>query len=194
MGTPKLSTSIKKYNSIMEDFSDPKSKVTNDDFKKKFNGYYRMGRMAKKGNDYMNKFFIILEKYRSNTDDKNKALITFENVLRELWNETGVFTPSFASKLVATINPDMPIWDTFVKRHCHVSHPAMDDDVNIRIAAAKKGYEKIYNTLRLDSENLLKKFDVMCKNDKDINQQEIDKISEMKRIDFVIWLNRQRIK
>jgi len=46
----------------------------------------------------------------------NKGL-QFEDVFKHLYSKTGGMELSFASKLLHTINPDMPIWDSRVWYH-----------------------------------------------------------------------------
>ena len=57
--------------------------------------------------------------------EKNKnGAPSFEKTLRYIYEELGRVEASFSSKLVATINPDLPIWDTVVLKNLEKKPPA----------------------------------------------------------------------
>lgn len=92
--------------------------ATDVDFQKNFNNYYRVRRDT----DWLREFYLFFELNKNNKD------ITFEEILRHLSNlehnvrktaknPTGkakTAEASFASKMLATINPNHPIWDSQV--------------------------------------------------------------------------------
>lgn len=95
-----------------------KNIATDVDFQKNFTNYYRVRRDA----DWLQNFYDFFEK------NKNNKTITFEEILRYLSNvehkvkqttknPTGkakTVEASFASKMLATINHNHPIWDSQV--------------------------------------------------------------------------------
>jgi hypothetical protein len=58
-------------------------------------------------------------------DHKNKEVTgaTFEEVLKVLHDKNGKIEASFASKLLHTINPKMPIWDQWVMKNVGIARP-----------------------------------------------------------------------
>ena len=76
-----------------------------DGFQKLFNGYYRIRRNEEWRKEYYNYF----ESIKNNTD------IDFNTIIDELYQRTnGNVEASFASKMLATICPNMPILDSQV--------------------------------------------------------------------------------
>ena len=53
------------------------------------------------------------KKYKLIEEIKNSSP-TFETIIRTLYRETGNVEASFSSKMLATINADMPVWDRYV--------------------------------------------------------------------------------
>ena len=91
-----------KYKQIMEmvwktDVS------TNPDFQRTFNAFYRVRRNA----EWRKAYYNLFEKAK----DSNPS---FEFIIRTIYKATGNIEASFASKMLATINPEKPIWDRYV--------------------------------------------------------------------------------
>ena len=59
-----------------------------------------------------------MEKQKDNTE------LTFREVLLYLYEHTGRMEASFSSKLLATIRPEMPIWDAMVLKNLSLKAPA----------------------------------------------------------------------
>ncbi len=77
--------------------------VTADpDYQRMFNGYYRMQRKRREWYGY---FFSLLEREKRNRNT------TFRDVFEETYSTKHRVEPSFSSKLVATIRPEVPIFD-----------------------------------------------------------------------------------
>ena len=83
------------------------------DYQKLYNGYYRM---RQRKQDYYQIYFEYLEA------NKNKD-INFVDVLTYINTATGRFEPSFASKLLATIDTDSPVWDSVVLKNLSIIPP-----------------------------------------------------------------------
>ena len=82
------------------------------EFQKAFNGFYRIRRNA----EWQEVYYGLMEKAKAEPSD-------FPHVLSELRRKTGNLEASFASKLVATLQPDRPILDQFVLKHFHLHLP-----------------------------------------------------------------------
>jgi hypothetical protein len=91
-----------KYKQIMEMVR--KTDVSSDrDFQKAFNGFYRVRRNA----EWQKSFYDLFEKAKDNGP-------SFESIIRTMYEATGNIEASFSSKMLATINADLPIWDRYV--------------------------------------------------------------------------------
>ena len=88
-----------------------KNVLSDRKYQTKFKGYYRVRR----GQDWCEFFFSILEKEKANKE------FLFLDVLQDMWRKTKRFEASFSSKLIATINPENPVWDANVLRHLKLS-------------------------------------------------------------------------
>ena len=112
LASPKISRGIVKYLYIMDELH--KRDVSNSvDFQKIYNGFYRMGRRTP---EFYQVYYEYMEKHKS-------SQIAFEDVLNHLYNNTSRIEASFASKLLATINPDMPVWDENVLSQLSLQRP-----------------------------------------------------------------------
>ena len=91
-----------KYKQIMETVR--KTNVSTDlDFQRIFNAFYRVRRNAEWRKTYYNLF-----------ETSKNSTPSFESIIRTMYEVTGNIEASFSSKMLATINPEMPIWDRYV--------------------------------------------------------------------------------
>src|SRR5262245_43015937 len=81
-------------------------------YRKRFNHFYRVRR----GMDWQDRFYGLLEA-------KKCQAVTFAEILHALHQATDRYEASFASKLVATIRPEMPVIDSVVLRNVNLSLP-----------------------------------------------------------------------
>lgn len=99
-----LKEPVNKYLITLRDLHS--SDVSKDDaYRWNFARFYRLSRRK---TDWQNHYFFLLE---SSKKDPN---IKFDYVLRELQFRTGRIEPSFSSKLIATINPNLLVIDSIV--------------------------------------------------------------------------------
>ena len=97
---------LKAYSTIMQ-FTKNRPFVATPEFRKTFNGYYKLRQRSAKWYD----------KYYSLFESQFCADCSFEDLLREMHTVNGSLEVSFISKLIATVNPQMPIWDQYVVRN-----------------------------------------------------------------------------
>lgn len=91
-----------KYKQIMETVR--KTNVSADlDFQRIFNAFYRVRRNA----EWRKTYYDLFETSKNSTP-------SFESIIRTMYEATGNIEASFSSKMLATINPEMPIWDRYV--------------------------------------------------------------------------------
>lgn len=169
----KAKPGLEKYLKIMKLI-----KVTdvsqNEEFQRLFNGFYRIRQRPK----------IFYEKYYSFMEKNKDTPLSFEKTLRYIYNELGRMEPSFSSKLVATLNPNMPIWDSIVLKNLNLKAPAYyrknrleemitlyDDIVNYYNHLLDTGTGKL----------IIELFDQEYPN---------TVITNVKKVDFVLWQNR----
>lgn len=144
-------------------------------FQKKFNGFYRVRRNT----DWQSAYYDIMERGKT-------AKLSFESVLKELYEKTGRVEASFASKLLHTLNNDLPIWDKFVLQNLGLKMPLCNGEKKIQNAIflyqqIVLWYEKSLSTIEI-SQKLLE-FDEAF--------PEYKWFSKTKKLDFMLWQMRE---
>jgi hypothetical protein len=144
-------------------------------FQRLYNGFYVVRSREK---EWYKVYFTFMQKHKDNVS------LTFEETLRHLYKKTGRIEASFSSKLLATVNPQMPIWDTHVLR-------------NTRITAPKTGQNNSGKQLQesIDVYNLLTGWykDHLKTKDGKFMVERFDKIypgnhlTDVKKVDFILW-------
>lgn len=111
--------------------------------------------------------------------------MTFEEILRFFWERLGRVEASFSSKLLATVNPDMPVWDREVLKNLGLKPPLFHD--RYRIAKT----EKLYNAI-------IRWYSTYLKTERGKSQllafdQRFPQsgISDLKKIDLILWQTRE---
>lgn len=140
------------------------------EFQKKFGGFYRVRRNAQ----WRGAFFGILERAKTSP-------LTFGQALRRIHEATGRVEASFASKLVASIDPDQPVIDSIVVGNlglklpkAHAPNRLQDlEDVHRQMAFAYKAY--------LDSREGRRLVEAFRRRYPDPN------LSAVKMVDLVLW-------
>lgn len=166
----KVSAGLEKYCAIMERFRSVD--VSKDaDFQRLFNGYYRM---RQRSSNFYAAFYSYLEQ------EKENRHLTFHEVLAHLYETTGILSPSFSSKLLATVRPEMPVWDQFVLKNLGLKAPYYYD--KNRIQKTEALYQAIcdwYETA--EAKDRLNFF----------NSHFSDtSITDTKKIDLILWQTR----
>lgn len=161
---------IQKYNWIMTRVRE--SDVSSDPFfQKTFNGFYRI---RQRPASFYQCFYQYLE------ENKNNRQLTFENVVSHFYQETSVIYASFSSKLLATVNPNMPVWDKFVLQNLGLRAPYYYEKERLHKTILL--YQKIcdwYHTE--DAAEKLIQFNLRFPN--------VD-ITDVKKIDLMLWATR----
>lgn len=90
------------YEYIMENVW--KTDVSKDkDFQRRYNYFYKVRR----NQDWRDGFYRVFEESKGRCDE-----VTFEDILRDIYGFSKTIEASFSSKMLATINPNHPIWDS----------------------------------------------------------------------------------
>lgn len=167
--------SLEKYAYIMQNVHSV-NVSNNEDFQRTFNGFYRVRR----NEEWRKSFYSLFEKSKTCQN-------TFKDIVVELHELTGFVEASFSSKLVATLNPDMPIWDQFVLQNLKLE-PIKPYDKN-KLARSIELYEKIVDWYcefknKDEAKEYVIAFDNMF--------PQYSWISSTKKIDFFLWKSREK--
>lgn len=166
----KIEPGLFKYLYIMERFH--KTDVSKDlEFQKRFNGFYRI---RQRKPEFYNEFYNFMKEHK----DKE---VSFDLVLEHFYNTFERVEASFSSKLVATINPNLPVWDEFILKNLGLKKPAYGtkNRINKTIELYNsiiKWYEDFLQTD--DSIRMIQLFDERYKG--------VD-ITDTKKIDLILW-------
>lgn len=159
---------------------------SDSDYQKNFTGYYRVRR----DKEWLKEYYNYMEAH------KNDVSLSFEHILRAISSiphkvrktasNNGYATsvePSFASKMLATIHPDHPVWDSQVINALHIS-----------IAPSLSGEEKImayvnaYDQLTREIRNFIRTEEgKACIEHFDTTFPNLKHISNFKKIDYYLW-------
>ncbi|MGD0626106.1 MAG: hypothetical protein ABSB22_23025 [Thermodesulfobacteriota bacterium] len=165
---------IGRYLEIMGLFPDTDVSIDKD-FQRKFNGFYRIKQRPP----------AWYEEYYSYMQSQKGQNPTFSAVLRHLHSVLKRYEPSFSSKLVATIDANSPVWDSVVLKYVGIKPPLYTSRTKVDEAEAiyKKLQEWHERHMRSDHGKLiLHTFGEMV--------PEHNRISDLKKIDFVLWQSR----
>ena len=165
---------IGQYLAIMELF--PDVNVSADcDFQRQFNAFYRVRQRTR---EWYEEYYSFMERNKTTP-------VPFEEVLDHLNSTLGRHEPSFSSKLAATLDPHEPVWDSFVLKN--TGQPAPSYTAQNRIQRAKEIFQYIrewYAEYMQSEEGQL----VIATFDRFV--EEHDRITDLKKIDFVLWQTR----
>ena len=171
--------SNRRYLKIMQIFQDP-SQPLDREFQKLFNGFYRVRR----GADWQETCYRILEMHRTDPS------VTFPQLLNELTYHTGKVDFSFATKMLHTIEPNMPIYDSIIATNLALWNNH-DGSVNQKMRRAIV----IYDQLQQAYQQLQTMPDMLqCVDEFDRRFPDFSNITTLKKIDFLIWSNREEIE
>ena len=163
------------------------SVATDERYQKNYTNYYRVRR----DDAWLKKYYEYFEEHKN---DKN---VSFEQILRYLSNiphkvkkssvnPTGIATSieaSFSSKMLATINPNYPIWDSQVVRALGIE---LDD--SLRGEAKIQAYIEAYNELTQEVRTFISTTEgIRCIEQFDATFPNYTYLNPFKKIDFFLW-------
>ena len=164
---------FEKYEYLMDAVQ--KIDVSQDrEFQRVFDGYYKVRRNAV----WRKKFYDLFEVVR-----KSNPLPSFDAVVAALYKATGNVEASFASKLLASVNKDLPIWDRRVGRSLNLKVKGTSQEE--KLADVKRVYQEVRDTYDgfLNSEEgreFIAEFDRLI-------PEQYRGISAVKKLDFYLW-------
>lgn len=144
---------------------------SNKEFQKAFNGFFKM---RQRSQEFYTLYFSLFESLKTQSPD-------FSTIIKTLYCETNRVEASFSSKMLATIDPTYPILDKFVLQNFGLKLPYPSS--KNRIEKTISVYDDIINRYQSfmgtsECTELLQKFDAQFPN---------STISDIKKIDFVLW-------
>ena len=163
-----------KYKKIMDWVR--RTDVSSDrEFQRTFNSFYRVRRNEEWRRAYYNLF-----------EEVKNSKPSFEYIIRTMYKETGNIEASFSSKMIATIDPNMPIWDRYVVHNLclKVKGKTKEEQLSCTVDL----YDQMVRWYRtfLDTPNgqeCIEEFDRIL--------PEYTWMSSVKKIDFYLWSIRE---
>ena len=159
-----------KYLKIMEMLN--KVDVSKDsEFQRKYNHFYKM---RSRTEEFYSVYYDLLE-------SSKKSGITFDEALKYIHRKLGRVEASFCSKMVATINPEKPIWDKFVLENLNLKVP---------LPYSKNRIEKVielYQEIESWYDEFLKTDEALKMINLFDHKYESIPITNLKKIDLVLW-------
>lgn len=174
------SFSLKTYVEIMDEVRWENFSATSD-FRKKFNGFYRV---RQKKAEWYARYYQLMEEQKS-------AHRSFKELLEEMYTVNNTIEVSFVSKMMATVDEDIPIWDQYVIQNLGFKKEwdkasAKKPEVRIDLASdmhrrISERYEEFLKTA--DGAGCIEAFDLALPDYK-------EKLSSTKKIDYMLWSKR----
>ena len=162
-----------KYDFLMKRF--PLVDVSKDEvFQKKFTGFYRIRRNKE---TFLKKYYMYMESLKGKE-------VSFVDIIKKINTFKGSIEPSFSSKMLATLDPNMPVWDQYVLSNANIKAPAY---YNVTIDRCVQTYQKVtvfYDSLLkgADAKEMISLFDSKL--------PEYKHFTLIKKIDLMLWQKR----
>jgi hypothetical protein len=171
---PRIAEGLSKYCWIQNNFEQC-NVCRHRDFQTRFDDFYKVRRNA----SWRNHYYELMEAAKAKG-------ITFSQALRTLRERTGRIEASFASKLVATLDPNKPVVDKFVLGNFSLRLPYHSTDNR------ESKTIQVYNQLCRKYEELM-----ACPIARMIYAMFAQmypwaNITDLKKVDFVLWQIRDR--
>lgn len=170
---PKIKEGLNQYTQIQAKLFENINNAKNPGFRKQFNHFYRIRRKP----EWQEKYYTLFIK-------AGKEKLNFNQILTQLKDSTGRVEASFASKLLASLKPDLPIIDSVVLKNLKMPLPYSKDPN--RIQKITEIYENLqkYFSIFLTSENGQYLIESFKKKYPD------SKITKTKILDLALWQTR----
>lgn len=170
---PKVEKGLKQYLWLQSKVAVSGQFQENFEFRKKYNHFYRVRRASA----WQNAFYGVMARAK-------REHLQFHAVIEAMRQATGRYEASFASKLMATLNPSMPVIDSVVLKNLNMRLPAAYAQDRIKKICTLHENLTTYFSDYLESENgayLVSQFKKKYPN---------AKVTETKMLDLVLWQTR----
>lgn len=153
------------------------TRIETKEYQENYANYFKMNRMDE---NWRSAYFVYMQKQVGNLD------ITFEEILKQISSvphkrgngSRTTIDRSFASKMLATLNPNYPIWDSHVMNIVGIKNKPMP----------VKDYVEIYNELTKNVHSFLQTNDgAKCVEEFDRMFPNFTDINPVKKIDLFLW-------
>jgi hypothetical protein len=169
---PKTTKGLHQYSHIQKMLRDG-MKVSDGDFQRAFNGFYRVrGRSA----DWYEKFYSVFQEA-----SENQTEITFEKILNEIHVKTGRIEASFSSKIYSCFNENAAIIDKHILQNLDLRLPRYG--VQDRLGKINNLYTTLNDEMKILSQEKIGQFIL----NEFFNFHKKCKVSEVKALDLTIW-------
>lgn len=167
-GLKKRRKDVAAYFEIMKAAGDP----NRPEFQREYDAFYRVRR----DEAWRREYFRLMDLYA------RRGNVSFGEILFRLHQATGQVEASFASKMMATLNENMPIWDAKVLGALHLRLAGKGADE--RLSNAVVLYDRICAWYREflgtdEAKEMLRRFDE--------GFPEFQSMSPTKKVDFLLW-------
>jgi hypothetical protein len=170
---PLVSIGLKKYLHIQELLTTT-DLSTDRTFQTAFNAFYRVRRDSA----WQSAFYALFQGEKSSQRP-------FAEVLQELHRITGRVEGSFASKLVASIDPSKPVIDSFVLKNLGLRKP-LYGEAETKLTAVSQLYDRINREyLAFLSSDLGRRLGTMF-----VESYPDSRVTPVKMLDLILWQTR----
>jgi hypothetical protein len=171
-----LKEGLDKYQEIMKQYSKSKEISSSDDFQTSYRKFYGMNR-AGFTLESKKEYFKLLDEVKLNKE------IDFKFVLQSLYSKSGKKHFSFTTKLLATANPHLPVWDSKVRKYLNYRFDLKLKNSFKDLESCENEYNRYCDWFKDflvtdDAKRLISQFDAKNPN---------VKITKMKKIDLMFW-------
>jgi len=169
--------SLDSYEFIMKRFEEKDGKVKNDEeFRRKFKLFYRLS-PAHLGIQFEDKYFELLE-----SGEEDLGRILRELYEKETLRKAKTVQFSFATKLIHTLNPNRPIFDSKVKERLNIE--VRGNNKEEKITSSIKAYQDLQEKIT----SLLEKSEIKKIISEFRNKFKTKGLtSDVKILDFILW-------
>lgn len=169
----KRENDIRRYLEIIQKADTP----DNAEFQRAYDAFYRVRRNEAWRAEY----------FRLMADFQKRTTPTFGEILLRLYQATGQIEASFASKMIATLDADMPIWDSRILKVLNLKLTGKTPELKLSNAVIL--YDRICRWYKAflqteNAKNMIRQFDSEF--------PEFQNMSSMKKIDFILWAGEQK--
>lgn len=174
----RLPQSLAKYSQLQSAIATGPTACKRREFQKAYNGFYRVRR----GREWQRIYFDVMS---TALRDRLRSPVDFRHILATLYKRTGRVEASFASKLVAALDPAQPVIDSVVMGNVGARLPysknpnrlSLITDLHTSLADCYATYLR-----SPDGKYLVSKFNKRFPE---------AKITEVKKLDMVLWQSRR---
>lgn len=154
--------------------------TTNVEYNREYQRIYNRFYIVRRNTSWQQIYYPLFEK------EKN-CEPSFESIILEIWNKTGRIEASFSSKMVATINTNMPVWDKYVLQNLHLKLVGYEKEQRLNNAIML--YDKITQYYRefLQTAEAYKAIDIF-----DQFLSAYKWFTPTKKIDLILWQSREK--